>query len=60
MAKFAESIERLTAEFAKMPGIGKRTAARLAYYVQAVSVDEAGKLVEAIRNVKAKAKSCSR
>jgi len=59
MAKYSESIERLTAEFTKMPGIGKRTAARLAYYVQSISKDEADKLADAVRTVKAKALTCS-
>jgi recombination protein RecR len=60
MAKYSESIERLTAEFAKMPGIGKRTAARLAYHVQSISNDEADKLADAVRTVKAKALTCSK
>ncbi len=59
MAKTSESIERLTAEFVKMPGIGKRTAARLAYHVQSISQDEADKLADAVRTVKAKALTCS-
>jgi recombination protein RecR len=59
MAKTSDSIERLTAEFVKMPGIGKRTAARLAYYVQSIGKDEAGRLAEAIQTVKTKALTCS-
>lgn len=60
MARRSESIDRLTDEFAKMPGIGRRTAARLAYYVQSVSREEAAKLVDAIQAVKAKSLTCSR
>ena len=60
MARRSESIDRLTDEFAKMPGIGRRTAARLAYYVQSVSREEAAKLVDAIEAVKAKSLTCSR
>jgi recombination protein RecR len=60
MARRSESIEQLTAEFVKMPGIGKRTAARLAYHVQSISKDEAARLVDAIRAVKTKALTCSR
>jgi recombination protein RecR len=59
MAKTSESIRQLTGEFAKMPGIGVRTAERLAYYVQSITKDEARKLVEAVRVVKTKAKTCS-
>ena len=60
MARRSESIDRLTDELAKMPGIGRRTAARLAYYVQSVSREEAAKLVDAIQAVKAKSLTCSR
>ena len=59
MATPSESIEQLTAEFARMPGIGQRTAARLAFHVQSVSKQEAGRLVDAIRAVKAKSLTCS-
>ncbi|MFW6158155.1 MAG: recombination mediator RecR, partial [Planctomycetota bacterium] len=59
MAKGSESIDALTAEFAKMPGIGVRTARRLAFYVQSVDKAEARKLIDAIRAVKARAKRCS-
>lgn len=58
--KQPESVERLTAEFAKMPGIGARTAARLAYYVQSLTKGEAEKLADAIQQVKAKALTCSK
>ncbi len=60
MARYSESIERLTAEFAKMPGIGRRTAERLAYYVQSLSKEDATKLADAIHAVKAKALTCSK
>jgi len=59
MAKGSQSIERLTAEIAKMPGIGVRTAGRLAYYVQSLSGRDAKDLIDAIRAVKANAKRCS-
>lgn len=59
MAKGSESIDALTAELAKMPGIGVRTARRLAFYVQSADKAEARKLIDAIRAVKARAKRCS-
>jgi recombination protein RecR len=43
-----------------MPGIGARTGERLAYHVQSVSPDEADRLVDAIRQVKASAVRCSK
>ncbi len=60
MAKPPDSIERLTAELVRMPGIGKRTAERLAYHVQSLSPEDAEELAEAIRGVKASALTCSR
>ncbi len=33
MAKYSESVERLIAEFGNLPGIGARTAERLAFHV---------------------------
>jgi len=59
VAKRPQSIDRLTAELARMPGIGRRTAERLAYYIQSLDNDGARKLVDAIREVKTKAKACS-
>ena len=59
MATLSESINALAAEFAKMPGIGIRTAERLAYHVQSISKDDAAHLVNAIRAVRAKALTCS-
>ncbi len=53
------SIEALATEFAKMPGIGSRTAMRLAYYVQSLTSEDAARLVDAIRTVKAKSRQCS-
>jgi len=42
-----------------MPGIGRRSAARLAYHVQGADREEAAELVDAIKGVKAKARTCS-
>jgi recombination protein RecR len=46
-------------ELAKMPGIGQKTAERLAYYVLRASDEEALRLADAIREVKQNVKSCS-
>lgn len=48
------------AEFARLPGIGTRTAERLAYYVLKQPVDEAMKLAEAISDVKTRIRYCER
>lgn len=53
-----ESVSQLIDEFAKLPGIGKKTAERLAYHVLRVSKGEAIALADAIRRVKANVTHC--
>jgi len=55
-----ECIGRLIEQFAKLPGIGTRTAQRLAYFVLKQSNEQAMELAQAIRDVKTKLRSCSR
>ena len=55
-----ESINKLMAEFANLPGIGGRTAERLAYHVLKQTPEEAMKLAEAIRDVKTRIRYCER
>ena len=47
MAKYAETIERLMAELGKLPGIGSRTAERLAFHLLKASKEEALALARA-------------
>jgi recombination protein RecR len=47
-----ESVTKLVDEFAKLPGIGKKSAERLAYHMLRVHKTEAIALADAIRNVK--------
>ena len=49
---FAPPIDRLITEFARLPGIGHRTAQRLAFYMLRLSSEEALALADAIREVK--------
>ena len=49
---FAPPINRLITEFARLPGIGQRTAQRLAFHVLRLPPEEALPLAEAIREVK--------
>jgi recombination protein RecR len=53
-----ESVTKLVDEFAKLPGIGKKSAERLAYHVLRVPKAEALLLAEAIRNVKENVRYC--
>ncbi|HEY2840137.1 MAG TPA: recombination mediator RecR [Pirellulales bacterium] len=59
MSQLTESVARLVQEFAKLPGIGKKTAERLTYHVLRVTKPEAIALAEAIRNVKENVRYCS-
>jgi len=55
---YAEPISRLIAELAKLPGIGQRTAQRLAFHILRDSEEDALALAEAIREVKEKVGLC--
>jgi len=53
-----ESIARLVNEFSKLPGVGKKTAERYAYYVIKLKSEEAQEFADAIVNCKNKIKFC--
>lgn len=55
---YTESLNRLIEEFGKLPGIGPKTAERLAFYVLKADAPEAMKLADAIRDVKTKIRRC--
>ncbi|MDZ4819344.1 MAG: recombination mediator RecR [Planctomycetota bacterium] len=59
MAQLTESVTKLIDELAKLPGIGRKSAERLAYYVLRVHKNEALQLADAIRNVKENVRYCS-
>jgi recombination protein RecR len=54
----SESVTRLVEEFAKLPGIGKKSAERLAYHVLRIHQSEAIALADAIRSVKENVRYC--
>ncbi len=54
----SESVTKLVDEFAKLPGIGKKSAERLAYHILRVHQSEALALSDAIRNVKENVRYC--
>lgn len=58
MAERRGAIARLVAAFAELPGIGRRTAERLAYHVLMMPRDEALAFAEAIRAVKENLRPC--
>ncbi len=59
MAGFSGSFERLLNELEKMPGVGRKTAQRLAFHILRLPEPEAEALINAIRDVKSKIRSCS-
>ncbi len=58
MPELTRSVTELIDEFAKMPGIGKKSAERLTYYILRIGRDEALALAEAIRKVKENVRYC--
>ena len=54
----APPLQRLVTELGKLPGIGNRTAQRLAFHVLRTSKEDAYALAEAIRDVKEKISLC--
>ncbi|MBA2262805.1 MAG: recombination protein RecR [Solirubrobacterales bacterium] len=55
---FAPPVQRLVTELARLPGIGQRTAQRLAFHVLRATPQEAGALADAIREVKERVGAC--
>jgi recombination protein RecR len=53
------SLSRLVAELSKFPGIGRKSAARLAFYILRQSVTEAQALAGAILDLKTRVRFCS-
>jgi recombination protein RecR len=54
-----KSLERLAAEFQRLPGIGAKSAARLAYYLLRSPDDDAERLARAIVESRAAVRRCS-
>jgi recombination protein RecR len=58
MAQLSESVVRVIDQFAKLPGIGRKSAERLAYHVLRVNKPEAIALADAIRDVRENVRYC--
>ncbi len=58
MSSYAPPVQRLVTELSKLPGIGTRTAQRLAFHILRTPNAEALALAEAIKEVKAKIGLC--
>ncbi len=58
MPELTESVANLIDQFARLPGIGKKSAERLAYHVLRIHTTEAAALADAIRAVKENVHYC--
>src|SRR6185437_14654306 len=59
MPDFAPSVTRLIDELKRLPGIGQKTAQRLAFFLLRADRDQALALSDAIREAKEKIRECS-
>ena len=59
MPNFAEPMTRLIDELKKLPGVGSKSAQRLAFHILRSSEEDAEALAAAVRDVKAKLRLCS-
>ena len=59
MSKFAEPMAQLIDELKKLPGVGGKSAQRLAFHILRSSSEDADALAAAIRNLKEKLHLCS-
>ena len=55
-----DPLEKLVKQLAKLPGIGERTATRLAFHILRAPLSYAEQLADAIREVRTRLKYCSR
>src|SRR5262252_996484 len=59
MSRFAEPMARLIDELKKLPGIGSKSAQRLAFHILRASDEDAEALAAAVHDVKANLRLCS-
>lgn len=60
ISSYPPSVNRLVEEFAKLPGIGKRSAERLAFHCLSIPAAEAMGLALAIRDARKNLRACTR
>jgi len=59
MSSYTQSIQNLMTELSKLPGIGMRSAERIAFHLLKQKPEDAMRLADAIRDVKTRIKHCS-
>ncbi len=60
MFEFARPLQDLIEELKRIPGIGAKTAQRIAFYFIGLAAEDAGRLADAIKEAKKKIFTCSR
>src|SRR3954470_17610334 len=58
MAGYSGAVDKLIAAFGRLPGVGAKTAERLAHHILKCPAEEALALAEAIRDVKDRVRHC--
>lgn len=56
---YTDTLNRLIEELERLPGVGPKSAERIAFYILRTGTDEAMKLAKAVSDVKTKIKQCS-
>lgn len=56
---YPEPVERLLTELARLPGIGRRSAERVAFHLLKATAEDAGRLARAIDDTKRSVRHCS-
>ena len=59
MKYYAKPLAKLIGELSRLPGVGSKSAQRLAFYIMSMEDDEAKSLAESIIDAKKKMKYCS-
>lgn len=59
MSTYTQSIQNLMNQLSRLPGIGMRSAERIAFHLLKMKTDEAMALADAIRDVKTRIRHCS-
>ena len=59
MSSYTQSLQNLMSQLSRLPGIGMRSAERIAFHLLKQKPEEAMKLADAIRDVKTRIKHCS-
>ena len=59
MRQYPKPLAKLINELSKLPGIGSKTAQRLAFHILSLDMEEAGRLADAITTAKQQLRYCS-